>query len=870
MAEGALAGLRVLDLTDHRGVLTGRMLAILGADVLQVEPAGGVDSRRRAPFDVMGDRNGTGDGDGRDIGAANRVGDGTRDGGGVGSRTGGGDPHGADREDRHGTGASLFWAAYGAGRRSLVLDRDSGAERLLALAACADVVLESGVPGRTPFLDTDALLARNPGVIHSIVTPYGLTGPKAGYADSDLTLWAAGGPLKPTESQAGIPTRVSLPQAYHHAAADALCGIMVALEARRRAGHGQRVVTSAQASATQSTLSLSMAAVIGHPNYVFRAEVRSKTRKTELDLSGSGSRTQRSKWPVRDGLVEMHLALGPAAGRFTNALFALMAARGACSPKFAAWDWVTLPPRIESDEITEEEMEAARQEVAAFLAGMTKREAVELALQHRLMLAPIMTVEDLSDSPHAAAREFLARVGALRLPGKLALGFDEGFAPLRPAPALGDGGAEAEAEWLAAPRADAPFPPAETPAGSTRPLDHLVVLDLSWVVAGPMIGRCLADFGARVIRVESARKPEVARLTGPFPGGVRDLDRSGLYETCNAGKEGVTLDLSRPEAREIVRRLAAKVDVLVESFAPGQMEKWDLDHAALSARNPGLIMLSTSLMGQSGPWTALAGFGNIGAAMSGIQVMAGREGASPVGPYGPYTDFVAPRLALPVLLAALEVRRTTGQGRRLDISQAEAGMQFIAEAFADWSATGRVARARGNRDPHMVPNGVYPCAAPEGETAWIALSATTDAAWQALRGLVGRTELDAPALATLEGRRAAEDDIDRILGEWTATRDAHDLEALLQGEGIAAHVAATPDDLAADPQLAAWGHFGTCARADGTPAHHEACRFQLSVTPAEVRRAAPHYGRDTRAVLAGVLGLSDAEIDRLEAEGVLT
>lgn len=817
MTDGALAGLRVLDLTDSRGVLTGRMLAIMGADVLQVEPAGGADARSMPPFD----------------------------------------------DD----GQSLFWAAYGAGRRSLVMDRSTQSERLMALAAAADVVLESGVPGRDPFLDTEALLAANAGIIHSIVTPYGLTGPKAGYADSDLTLWAAGGPLKPTESQAGMPTRVSLPQAYHHAAADALCGIMVALEARRLGGRGQRVVTSAQASATQCTLSLSMATVIGHPNYVFRAEVKSKTK--ELDLSGSGSRTQRSKWPVKDGLVEMHLALGPAAGRFTNSLFALMAERGACSEKFAAWDWITLPPLIENDEISDQEMDEARREVADFLAGMTKREAVELALKHRLMLAPIMTVADLTDSPHSAVRGFLQKVGALNLPGKLALGFDEGFAPLRPAPAVGEGGAAAEAAWLGA-RGAGPFPTASVPAVVTRPLEHISVLDLSWVVAGPMIGRNMADFGARVIRVESARKPEVARLTGPYPEGVRDLNRSGLYENCNAGKDGLSLDLSQEEGRRIVKALAGKVDVLVESFAPGQMDKWGLGYDVLSIANPGLVLLSTSLMGQTGPWSALAGFGNIGAAMSGLQVMAGREGADPVGPYGPYTDFVAPRLALPVLLAVLEERRKTGRGRWLDISQAESGMQFIAEAFAERAATGRVPVARGNKDPLIVPNEVYACAAGEGETAWVAISVTTAAAWQALKSEVRIGDFDDASLYTLAGRKAAEARIDRALADWCRTQDAGAVEARLQSKGIAAYVVASPADLAVDPQLAAWGHFQTTPRTDGTPAHHEACRFQLSLTPAEVRRSAPEYGRDSREVLSGWLDLSPAEIDRLAAAGVLT
>lgn len=818
MPKGALAGLRVLDLTDWRGVLTGRMLAMMGANVLQIEPEGGSDARGMPPFD--------------------------------------------------GEGNSLFWAAYGTGRRSLVLDRARDKDRLMALAATCDVVLESGSPGQVDFLDTDALLAANSGIIHSIVTPFGLTGPKAHYASSDLTVWAAGGPLKPTESQAGVPTRMTLPQAFHHAASDALCGVMVALEARRQGGLGQRVVTNAQASATQSTLSLSMASVIGHPNYVFRAEVKSKKKK-ELDLSGSGSRTQRSKWHIKDGIVEMHLALGPAAGRFTNNLFALMAKRGACSEKFAKWNWIDLPPLIENDVISEEEMEQARQEVAAFLSRITKREAVEMALEHRLMLAPIMTAADLANSPHAHARGFIEKSGVLDLPGKLALGFDAGFAPVCAAPTLGEGGAQAEKAWLSN-EGKRPFAIAASKRQVKKPLEHITVLDLSWVVAGPMIGRNMADFGAEVIRVESARKPEVARLTGPYPGGERDLNRSGLYENCNAGKDGLSLDLSKPEAREILEQLASKVDVLVESFAPGQMDKWGLGYDRLAEKNPGLIMLSTSLMGQSGPWSALAGFGNIGAAMSGIQVLAGRKGADPVGPYGPYTDFVAPRLAFSVLMAALEERRKSGKGCQLDISQAEAGMQFIAESFAEYSVTGKAPVAAGNSDPLIVPNGVYRCASPEDETAWVAVSVPSNEGWLALIKEVADERLMDPALRGLTGRKANEAMIDQALSEWCAAKSAGEVERRLQAIGVAAHVAATPADLAADPQLKDCGHFETTERSDGTVAHHENCRFRLSLTPAEVKRAAPEYGRDTAKVLSKWLGLSEAQIAALDQAGVLT
>lgn len=818
---GALQGLRVLDLTDHRGLMAGRMLSLLGAEVLAIEPAGGNAARQQPPFDAGG--------------------------------------------------ASLYWQTYGTGRSSLILDREAEAERLMALVEVADVVLECGTPGLDPFLDTTVLLDRNPSVIHAIMTPFGLQGPRAGNASSDLTLWAAGGPLNPTESQAGTPTRLTLPQAWHHAAADALCGVMVALEARRRGGRGQQVVTSAQASATQCTLSLSMAAVIGHPNYTFRAEVKSKKKK-ELDLSGSGSRTQRSKWPVKDGLVEMHLALGPAAGRFTNSLFRHLGSLGVVSQKFCDWDWITLPPRIENDEISEDEMEQARTEVAAYFATITKREAVELALKHRLMLAPIMDAGDLLDSPHAAARGFFDEIGALRLPGKLALGFDEGFVTPLPAPEPGQGGVETEARWTAenAGRDKVPFAPAKVPARVARPLEQIKVLDLSWVVAGPMIGRNMADFGAQVIRIESEKKPEVARLTGPFPGGERNLNKSGLYENCNAGKLGMTLDMGTDRAKQIVRDLAAQVDVVVESFAPAQMDKWGLGYEVLSAENPGLIMVSTSLMGQSGPWSSLAGFGNIGAAMSGLQILAGREGADPIGPYGPYTDFVAPKLALPVLLAALEDRRKTGQGRWLDISQAEAGMQFIAEAFSQALVTGMPPVARGNRDPLIVPNECYRCAAPQDSSAWVAVSVTSDAAWRGLREATGLTSLADPGLETLEGRIAQEGLIDAALADWCRDKPAAEVEHLLQKVGVAAGVVASPTDLAEDPQLTAWDHFQTTPRSDGTPAHHEACRFQLSDTPADVRLAAPDYGRDTDQVLRDWLGMDEGQIAELHETGVLT
>jgi crotonobetainyl-CoA:carnitine CoA-transferase CaiB-like acyl-CoA transferase len=280
----------------------------------------------------------------------------------------------------------------------------------------------------------------NPKVICVSITAYGTSGPKADYADSELTAWAAGGALLAARETGGTPLRVSVPQAFLHAAADGAGGALVAHFARVQSGCGQHVDISAQQSAAQSTLSSILSAAVGHQDYSYRPEVKSKNKS--LDLSGSGARTRRSKWRVSDGLVELHLAMGPAAGRFTNNLFAWMFEEGACDAALAAWDWTSLPARIESDEIVEADVERARMLVADFLAPRSKHCLAEAAMRRKLLLAPLATVADLVNSPHHRARGFFESVTdpfgrVLTLPGAFAMGTTRPCVPVTPAPALG-------------------------------------------------------------------------------------------------------------------------------------------------------------------------------------------------------------------------------------------------------------------------------------------------------------------------------------------------------------------------------------------------------------------------------------------------
>ena len=815
---GFLSPYRVLDLTDHRGALAGRIFAQLGADVVQVEPPEGVDARRIGPFAP----------DGR----------------------------------------SMTWAAHGAGKRSLVLDPERSAHRELLrdLVARADFVLESRAPGEPAWLGPEVIEAANPAAIHVRIPPFGLTGPRAADPATDLTLWAAGGPLLPTAVDGDPPVRMSVPQAWAHAAADAVGGALVAHFARLETGRGQGVEVSALRSATQCTLSASLAPAIGHAGFALRPS---------FAAPGSSRRgPMKSKWRGRDGLLEMPFAMGPATGAFTNAFFAWMHERGALSERFAAWDFRTLPARLLAGEIPDEAIETLQAETAAFLAGIGAVEAVETAIARRLLLAPIATIRDLVESPHLAARDFWetsadADGREITLPGPLARTEVPAFAGPRPAPAKGEHSDEVLNDWLGGPDAErAPVRPAK--AGGA--LAGLKVLDLAWVVAGPMVGRNLADHGATVLRVESSRRIEAGRNSGPYKDGVYDPALSALFQNCNAGKRGLCLDLTQEAGRAVVRDLVKWADLVVESFAPGRMDAWGLGYDVLRGINPEIILLSSSLMGQTGPWAKLAGFGNVGAAMSGAQALAGVPGRMPVGPSGPYTDFVGPRYGLALVLSALDWRRRTGRGCWLDLSQGEAGIQFLAPAAADYAATGRVAEADGCRDPGMAPHGVFPCApGADGAPRWLALAVRDDADWRALAAAIGREDWAAdPALADLAGRKAAEVALEAGLADWTAARGAEAAEAALLAAGVPAHRVADYPDLWADPQLSHDGHWISLPHPLAGETWVEACRFRLSATPGAPARCAPTFGRDRDWALAETLGYDPERIAALEAAGALS
>src|SRR3984885_2352798 len=324
------------------------------------------------------------------------------------------------------------------------------------------------------------------------------------------------------------------------------------------------------------------------------------------------------------------------------------------------------------------------------------------------------------------------------------------------------------------------------------PLDGIHVLDLSWVMVGPTSGRYLADLGADVIKVESSRRIDPVRTLGPFKDGKFGPERSVSYHNLNAGKRCIALDIRKPEGRELVMRLAEWADVAIESFTPGVLDELQLGYRELSARNPRLIMASTAILGQTGPDAkGTSGVGTMGAAMSGAPRKPGWPDRAPTGPFGPWTDGVAPRFIVASILAALHRRTRTGEGCYIDVAQSEAGVQFMMPAFYEFAANGKIPERRGGAgSPLRVPEGVYRCA---GDDRWVAISASDSKHWEALRNLIGA--LRDARYDTVLGRFRNRAAIDAAISEWTHEQESDAVEATLQFVGIPSHIVSRGLDL---------------------------------------------------------------------------
>jgi len=796
---------RVIDLTNERGLLCGQILADLGADVIQVEPPEGSSARRVGPW----------------------------------------------LEDEAGPERSLFWWAYARNKRSIALDLESPADHewLLQLASGADFWIESEPPGRLAALGLgyEQLAAINPGLVYVSITPFGQTGPKQGWADSDLVVMAASGHTYLSGEAEMPPVRIVVPQAHAHAGADAAVGALIAHAERRRTGRGQHLDVSMQHSATLATM--------------FRSLDAPLEQTPAQRVAGGvqvGSAFLSTRYALRDGWVILGPAFLPSTGHFMKRLLSLVAEEGYADPQLAEQEWGSFGMRLLSGELSGDAYDETNAALTAFFASKTKKEMMEVAVARKLLLAPVLGLDEIIDSEQLADRGFvveheLGELGeVVRYPGAFARFAETPIERGRPPPRIDEHGGELRAET---PRQ--PAPSGDEPTGRA-PLEGVKILDLFWVLAGPCGTRMLADYGATVIRIESMRHLDTLRVISPWQFSHPHPEGAGGFQSANANKLGVTLDIASDEGREIVLGLVRWADVVTESFAPGVMAAYGLSWDALRDVKSDLIMISSCLMGQSGPWRNFAGFGNLAASVTGFQQLASWPGRPPSGPFGAYTDFVGARANALAILAALEVRERTGRGQYIDQSQAEAGLHFIAPAFLDYTVNGRAQGAVGNVDDEHAPHGVFPAA---GDDQWVAIAVRDDAQWRALCELIDRRDL--------EGRRHENDVVEQAIGAWTSAREATEAATELQARGIPAHAVSDTPALHRDPQMAERGHYIEIPHEIYQTTTIESTRLRFSRSQALVPESALSFGRDNREVLESILGYSPEQIADLAARGIL-
>lgn len=398
------------------------------------------------------------------------------------------------------------------------------------------------------------------------------------------------------------------------------------------------------------------------------------------------------------------------------------------------------------------------------------------------------------------------------------------------------------------------------------PLAGVRILDFTWVGAGPLCTKMLADHGAEVIRVESTVRPDQVRSSQPFVEGGSGLNVSGFFADFNSSKLGITLNLKTPAGLTLARRLALVSDVVIDNYTAGTMERLGLGDAGLRALKPGLIVVSMSVMGQHGPKRDYGGWGQQIQCMAGINSITGFPGRTPTGPGGPYPDFSAnPYHAVVAILSALRHRDRTGLGTFVDLAQYESTLSFATTLVMEYVANGTIAPPQGNRVPWAAPHGVYPCA---GDDRWVAIAVENDAQWDGLcRAVDGVAWARDARFATLLGRLEHQDGLDALLSAWTQSRQAEDVMARLQDEGVPAGVCQTIADLLDDPQLAARHHFWEVEHPEMGHVRMTGQAVQLQRTPYRVHRPAPLLGEHTEVVCRTLLGLNDDEITQAALAG---
>lgn len=849
-----LAGIRVVELADEQAEYCGLALAGLGADVVKVEPPGGSPTRRIGPF----------------------------------------------YQDRPDPERSLFFWQYNRGKRSIVLDPAVAAdrERLRALVASADVLLESAPRGELERLGLNAASLREayPRLIHARVTPFGDEGPWADFKACDLVHLALGGVMMNCGYDPAPGGKYDLPpiapqmwHAYHIAGEQLTMAIMAALIFRYRTGKGQYVSCAVHEAVAKSTEVDLMTWVMR------RAEVLRQTcrhARESISASPTIAHTKDGRW------VMANLGNRPDDGQRLVALLDRYGLAEGVDPQ------QTVPPRGGRfvpgtgpvAQGRDHGMEAVQRFVRAFtFANVPWREAQEAGM----LWAPLRKPHENAVDPHWIKRGSVTDIEHPELGRSFRYATSKWISTAnewsvgRRAPLLNEDAAAVMTppqRELPVVAPDARIDPAETPSQRRKPfaLNKIRILDFTWFLASAGGTRFLSAFGAESIKVELKSHPDTRlaamapvggreareKATAPLKG-VTDPDMGGQFNNKNPGKRGISLNVRHPKGLEIAKRLVAMSDIVAEGFSPGVLDSWGLGYEVLKSIKPDIIYVQQSGMGAHGSYGRFRTVGPIANAFAGLSELSGLpEPAMPAGWGYSYLDWMGAYSFALAMLSALYHRARTGEGQWIDASQTEVGLFINGTAILDWSANERVFTRYGNRSPYKpaAPHGAYPCA---GEDRWIAIACFDDSEWRALAEVAQRPDwLRDARFATLADRLARQDALDALVAEWTRSQEPYAAMYALQKAGVPAGVCQTAGDRCDnDPQLKTleWLTEVTGTRIGRWPVAE--VPVKLSESPAYIGgrldRGAPCYGEDNEYVYGELLGMTKKEIEQLAADGVI-
>lgn len=733
---------------------------------------------------------------------------------------------------------SLRFAYRNANKRGLCLDLETTADRdrLLGLLPRADVVIESHAPGRLAELGLapESLCERNPGLLVLSISPFGQTGPYRDWLATDATLAAVGG----MQFKAGIPAKAPLlpPAALASdiAGVSGAFALLCALIQRERTGHGQWIDLSAMEAVAQCT------------DWSFSNASNIRARGQESPEIRAGSGPMYTIYACKGGYVRL----------------VILSPRQWHSMREWLGDPEYLRDPIYDSFLGRMQIAEALQVMIGDLFATLGHEEVSFEAQRRgIVCTPVLSPGEVLANDHFTSRGTFAEIEyAPGQRGPVASGFfeldGERQGPRERAPEVGEHDALLADLW-AEPR---PEPRGARPAPSL-PLEGLRVLDFGIGGVGVEAGRLFAEYGADVIKMESRSYPDFIRV-------VMSTEMSGSFASSSRSKRGFGVNLKEAAGLALVEGLVAKSDVVIENNSTGTMEGMGLGYERLRELNPGIVMASSQLLGSRGVWADWIGYGPSTQPIGGlVHLWNYSDQADPAGSTSIFPDHVAGRFTALAALAALLRRSRTGRGGHGEVAQAEIVTGVLGDLLlAEGLRPGSVG-AMGNRNPRGAPWGSYRCA---GEEQWVAITVRDDRDWGRLKLALGNPEwAEDPALATLEGRRAAHDAIDLELAQWTSTQSPAVVTSTLQMFSVPAAPMFTATDQLCDPHYQSRGYARWCEQQDLGWIAFEGPSFQASGMSDVRIFQAPKVGEHTREICGELLGLSAEEVEKLVASGVL-